>query len=1303
MISEIEEILYSDLSGYERKLYQKQIKKLNEDTLKWELLETTSSAKKHSWLCLQLYSSLTYQINIFSAKIKNLSQSSERFKDRNRKATSEKERHRHIIEFCRFMGAKGRELMADKKACYQWLDSNALIERYQSKLGRYERDLIFILGRYTQVLKHYLSIETDINEDEQWDKINIEKLLFPWIGYKNNERLQISALNTLKQILMLFNQQSLSTSVDNYVLRCCLDKGLPPWVQIAAVDLMLISQPEKVCEILNVRIIHEKELNCIIRAELVKRWLSTERNQQKIETFVTTSSKIDSPYVQQQILASASRFSEQCKYILFRQFVHLPVENAVLLSLVKAVVKAIKATPMQLRYWALLRQLLKVEVSSIVKRAVLHHIPELLDILYFQKLPLSQQNQLLCLLGNTLENKISSEKSPDAQFWMVQAREIFIAKTTAGDTQGNSLVANNRLPARDSFGIAIDSKSGKISQGWTSHTSIWRLWDQFWNTRTDKRQFHNHTKAKNYHGNIWIPNPTLAELSATEVPGEDVINSETTESNHYLPPIDFLLGLLKRDADYQSGEIITLDGNIRVELPSTTIARFRAYLTINIRVRKFHQLRQGNLKQQTQYIKTLKQLGFNFTISQPDTPFINQISPRNQVKSIYLFNLVPPFILGWWMDFKDYFFSFYQNSIKQLVGFTSLFLVYFIGRHLTINYQIKRLRTHIPLVVGGWGTRGKSGTERLKAALFNGMGFEVFSKTTGCNAMFLHADPNGKLLEYTLYRPFDKATIWEQANALKIAKQRGIDVFLWECMGLNPHYVKILQGWMRDDISTITNCYPDHEDILGPSGWQIAYEMTHFIPPDGYLHTSEEQMLPVLIRGSNQKNTPVNISDWYLRESVTSDVLNSFCYDEHPSNIALVLKVANTIGLSSAQALSYMSERVVADIGVLKSFPKMLFQGSELTFINSMSANERFATLENWRRLGLNDLTRENGDWLTVVINNRADRVARSQVFANLFSKEIRFDHIFLIGTNVDGFMRYFNQSWSQWFLSIQKKATKPDEQHLAIIIDKLKLSDESSWPNELQNIQERLKLEGDINDWKNNSEPSNKILTKVIRHVKQAEKQRIEINQCRSRIGQDDLSWEQLEEQLLSLIKDKVTIVEDKTISGENLAEFIANETPPGLNCRLVGVQNIKGTGYDFMQFWRHWENVHTLIEALSNKNPEQADKAVKTLSQMQKFTFVEVELLERILPEVKASKLAQRQSFQSGIEVIEENLLLNKSVNTSTTQSTYHKLLEQLKNTGATIKRRRAVDKIYYAWSRFRISSSRAIKLLDKLQNSN
>ncbi len=60
-------------------------------------------------------------------------------------------------------------------------------------------------------------------------------------------------------------------------------------------------------------------------------------------------------------------------------------------------------------------------------------------------------------------------------------------------------------------------------------------------------------------------------------------------------------------------------------------------------------------------------------------------------------------------------------------------------RAALIRQKIDRVRKAIPLSVGGWGTRGKSGTERLKAALFQAFRYDVVVKTTGCEAMFIHA------------------------------------------------------------------------------------------------------------------------------------------------------------------------------------------------------------------------------------------------------------------------------------------------------------------------------------------------------------------------------------------------------------------------------------------------------------------------------------------------------------------------------------------------------------------------------------
>ena len=160
-----------------------------------------------------------------------------------------------------------------------------------------------------------------------------------------------------------------------------------------------------------------------------------------------------------------------------------------------------------------------------------------------------------------------------------------------------------------------------------------------------------------------------------------------------------------------------------------------------------------------------------------------------------------------------------DSRLPHLTAYALAALFAMLARGVVVRRGFDKDRAAIPLVIGGWGTRGKSGTERLKAGLLQGIGYECLVKTTGCEAMFIHALPGVPAREVFIYRPYDKATVWEQRDVLSLARRAGAKVFLWECMALQPDLVNLLQAqWMRDDYSTITNAYPDHEDVQGPSG-----------------------------------------------------------------------------------------------------------------------------------------------------------------------------------------------------------------------------------------------------------------------------------------------------------------------------------------------------------------------------------------------------------------------------------------------------------------------------------------------------
>jgi poly-gamma-glutamate synthase PgsB/CapB len=421
------------------------------------------------------------------------------------------------------------------------------------------------------------------------------------------------------------------------------------------------------------------------------------------------------------------------------------------------------------------------------------------------------------------------------------------------------------------------------------------------------------------------------------------------------------------------------------------------------------------------YITQLQKLGFKITIEGflNDRGMSQSVDP--QVQRFFSANALP-FVLPSMPEVQNYFYSVYQNTLGQLLVFACTAMVGYLGAHITKLTQLRIARKGIPLVVGGWGTRGKSGTERLKAALFNAMGLSVLSKTTGCEAMFLFGPANRPMKEMFLFRPYDKASIWEQVFLVQLTAKLKADVFLWECMGLTPRYIDIIQNqWMRDDLATITNCYPDHEDLQGPAGIEIPIVMQRFVPDNSILIASEESMLPLLEDSALRKNTDIHAVTWLDAGLLTDDVVDRFPYEEHPNNIALVAKMAAQLGVDEGFAFKEMADNVVADLGVLKIYPVAYVDQRRLAFINGMSANERLGAMGNWQRTGLADHTLDDNPdiWLVIVINNRADRIARSKVFATMLVNDTQADCYVFIGNNLSGFQSYIEQAWSDYLAAL--------------------------------------------------------------------------------------------------------------------------------------------------------------------------------------------------------------------------------------------------------------------------------------------
>ncbi|MFH0901187.1 MAG: hypothetical protein V2A73_11225, partial [Pseudomonadota bacterium] len=637
----------------------------------------------------------------------------------------------------------------------------------------------------------------------------------------------------------------------------------------------------------------------------------------------------------------------------------------------------------------------------------------------------------LVILRRSLESSL--EGQPEGWTGLVglpyPASDSLIGRTLAGLTQHD-------------FGIEAWREQPavlRLRRGERLTRKAWRIWYELTHPIASKRQGHLHTVGRALDSPLRAHSGCLAEVSRTRVPGERVFVAAEGGWAPYLPLVDDLLGVATTGV---RADLFSEHGRTVIEPPPAAPARLRARTALTtryaelalLRLRSLHAGEAGEAGDREAYLRAVTRLGFAVAfvpyhgLSVPD--HILELIPERNAGCIagcngnnhdgndHLFgfgfaglgscvpSLAMPSLSSLLGPALEMLSTLSRNggSYRELIAFVAGVLVFLLGRSLITRSEIRSWRRMIPLVVGGWGTRGKSGVERLKAGLFHALGYEVLCKTTGCEATILLGIPGSPLRELAIFRPYEKATIWEQRDVLRFAAIRRPQVLLWECMALKPSYVEMLQRqWMRDDLSTITNAYPDHEDIQGPTGLDVSRVISRFVPQDSELVTAEEQMLPVLKERSRALRTRICVVERHAGDLLPQDMLDRFPYQEHPRNIALVLALAEKLGIDADVALAEMADNVLPDIGGLKTYGPIPVLGRRLRLTNGMSANERASAVGNWRRTGFDahDADSEPGRVIVVMINNRADRAARSLVFADAIVEDMAAHQYLLIGSGV--------------------------------------------------------------------------------------------------------------------------------------------------------------------------------------------------------------------------------------------------------------------------------------------------------------
>ncbi len=1381
-IHKIETLLTQELSVHWQRVNRRQITAVLTFMTKSEHHITDYNS---DYLCRLLIEVLLDWIEAQGREINRLHTNHQQFTAKLASANSEIEIRGHVLDYAQTLGAGRRQLFADKKAFNRWFGPDAVSERYQKQFADCERHLSFSLERLGVLgALHVGSSKITIEDrDERWRQLDLQKTIGELLAYEGDLRVRLAAFHCLSRVAKALPKDDeghyLSDSILNYCYRLAMDNRQPVWLQTESLSLLSVLSYPAVIDIIERRLtnIAEADKDDFFFRQHAVNVLSEHRDNQKFETLVEKALYDPSPTVRQALIDLLI----DIRPTSIKQ--HLPVlalkDNAkeVRGYAIYALVRLVESDASYIDFsHGLLALGISQELQPVTLRIYAHVIPAIAALLLEKD---DEENFLRWSKPgfNLLTTLHTKPEDLRVRRWAAQARETLwcmvdpearslqqmirarlqnapVRKrqslTLPGNIDASRLGRVLSAITQNDFGLDVDHNSTKLSfRRWECFRfRLWRAWYEFTHASPDKRQAGHHTIGRVYYGLLQAPSARMSELSPTKVPGEPLHMSNEDGWRPYLPLVDQAISSIDQAWPTKPMKIYTSEGVTEITPPNRLTSRLRARLKLTFQFAHYARLRNWGADSggaPNDYMKKLQELGFKVLFRAHTDLDAKPLPEDPAVRRFFPVVAFPPILYGWWQDYTGYFLSVYQNTLRQLSFFLAGMLTLFIGRHIFVNLTTRLARNKLPLVVGGWGTRGKSGTERLKAALFNGLGFHVISKTTGCEAMFLHGYSHRDLHEMFLFRPYDKATIWEQADLVKLSKKLDADVFLWECMGLTPSYVRILQKqWMRDDISTITNTYPDHEDIQGPAGIDIPIVMTEFIPRRSTLITSEAEMLPILQQASEKLGTECHNVSWLDSELLPGDTLSRFPYEEHPTNIALVLRMAQEFGISRLFALKAMADHVVLDLGVLKVYPMADCKGRKLQFTNGMSANERLGALGNWSRLGFDkqDPEVEPGVWVSTVINNRADRVARSRVFADILVNDISADRHFLIGTNLEGLMGYIEESWqvrrkeitlwprsqinpnpsNEWLrLGRHMRICVSEEavlgklyamlDGLAVAYDAKILSKNFAEPSQyLKSLaQEIAKQENDQQEEKESL--SNHIETILVQHYKNY-KEWQEFAELKSQIDEESEPSEAIDNLAQDLLWkwfiSRIEIVTSPFVTGEQLVNLICEQTPPGITNRILGMQNIKGPGLDWVYRWQAWEKIYTAGQIILSGNRGEALRALQFLASFQEYGLLSSEYMQDIMLKARELPVAQNESFQAELRLIASNFEAKnknaldgqiKSKQKSALWLTLVTWLESFLDVGDAVRRRRTADRIYRDMINKRISTARAAEELQYL----
>jgi hypothetical protein len=184
---------------------------------------------------------------------------------------------------------------------------------------------------------------------------------------------------------------------------------------------------------------------------------------------------------------------------------------------------------------------------------------------------------------------------------------------------------------------------------------------------------------------------------------------------------------------------------------------------------------------------------------------------------------------------------------------------------------------------------------------------------------------------------------------------------------------------------------------------------------------------------------------------------------------------------------------------------------------------------------------------------------------------------------------------------------------------------------------------------------------------------------------------------------EERVIILEHSDFTGDQVVDFVFRQIPPGLHAEVMGCQNIKGTGLDFVYRFVELQRVHDWLVKLDMEPSERTPILAQMKSHLDyglfgcQYAMARVQALLDAAAQDWTAQLASLRELQSYLQA-RERFFIDKMSRT-TTKSRWHVVLgwiEPWVDNLDGIRRRKRADRIMRALISGEMSTATAAEAL-------